>query len=83
MERLSSPTPTYRVNNLQVDFGSCAKPEKDGGSKLCRGPIPPCPDWDGGGDNGAAPSLAEASDGGAVYTPKLHEWRWWGPRHAR
>ena len=64
------PYPHYRFDNLQVETSVFVhSPKKDGGCKLCLGHIPPCPDRDGGGGNGAAPSPAEAWDGGAVCTP--------------
>ena len=69
MERLSSPTPTTGSITSRSTSLVAPSPKKDGGYKLCRGPIPPCPDRDGGGGNGAAPSPAEALDGGAMCTP--------------
>ena len=57
-------------------------PKKDGGCKPCLGPIPPCPERDGG-DDGAAPSPAKAWDGGAVCTPSSASGdggALWGPR---
>ena len=69
MERLSSPTPTTGSITSRSTSLVVPSPKKDDGCKLCRGPIPPCPDRDGGGGNGAAPSPAEAWDGGAVCTP--------------
>ena len=62
MERLSSPTPTTGPITSRSTSVVVPSPKKDGGCKLC-------PDRDGGGGNGVAPSPAEAWDGGAVCTP--------------